>query len=216
MVAVVAVRGESVREVDPEIATFSVTVSARDRSRSEAFQRLVARVEAVRTLLDGYAEAVEKRETSGLYVRPENKRSGEKVSGYSGSVTTTVTVSDFTVLGELMLRLADQDQTAVAGPWWSVRPDSPVHREARKAAIHDALERGREYADALGARVTGLVELADSGLTAQPVQRMQMLAFRSSVDAGGGPPALDLDPQRQTVTATVEARFEISEPALGG
>jgi uncharacterized protein len=217
MAPVVAVRGESVREVDPEIATFSVTVAARDRNRSEAFQRLAARVEAVRTLLDGYAEAVEKRETSGLYVRPENKRTGEKVSGYSGSVTTTVTVADFTALGELMLRLADQDQTTVAGPWWGVRPDSPVHREARHAAIRDAIERGREYADALGARVTGLVELADGGLTAQPVARVQMLAYRSAVPDAGGPPALDLDPQRQTITGTVEARFEISEPAaLGG
>jgi hypothetical protein len=216
MAAVVAVRGESVREVDPEIATFSVTVSARDRSRADALNRLAARVEAVRTLLDGYAETVEKRETSALYVRPENKRSGEKVSGYSGSVITTVTVCDFTVVGELMLRLADQDQTVVAGPWWGVRPDSPVHREARRAAILDAIERGREYADALGAQVTGLVELADAGLTAQPIPHTLMLAARSEGFAGG-PPALDLDPQRQTVTATVEARFEISEPAaLGG
>ncbi len=217
MAAVVAVRGESVREVDPEVASFSVTVSARDRSRSEALQRLTARVEAVRALLDRYGEAVEKRETSGLYVRPETKRSGEKVSAYSGSVTTTVTVSDFAVLGELMLALADQDQTSVAGPWWSLRPGSPVHREARRAAIGDAIERGREYADALGARVTGLVELTDAGLIAQGAPRMQMVAYRSAGSFDGATPTIDLDPQRQTVTATIEARFEISEPtALRG
>jgi uncharacterized protein YggE len=215
MAAVVAVRGESVREVDPEIASFSVTVSARDRSRSEALHRLAARVESVRTLLDGYREAVEKRETSGLYVRPESKRSGEKVSAYSGSVTTTVTVSDFAVLGELMLSLADQDQTSIAGPWWSLRPGSPVYRDARRAAIADAIERGREYADALGARITGLVELTDAGMSGPPAPRMQFAAYRSSMDAGG-PPTIDLDPQRQTVSATVEARFEISPPAALG
>jgi uncharacterized protein YggE len=209
---VVAVRGESVREVDPEIATFSVTVSARDRDRQETLRRLAARVEALRGVLDRYADSIEKRETSGLYVRPETKRSGERISAYSGSVTTTVTVSDFTALGELMLRLADQDQTAVSGPWWALRPGSPVHREARRAAIDDAIVRGREYAEALGARITGLVEVADSGMSAQGAPRYMAMGFRGSTDAGG-PPALDLDPERQTVTATVEARFRISEPA---
>jgi uncharacterized protein YggE len=210
--AEVAVRGEAVREVDPEIARFSVTVAARDRNRQEALHRLAARVEAVRVALDRYPEAVEKRETSGLYVRPDSKRSGEKVSGYSGAVTTTVTVSDFAVLGELMLGLADQDQTTVSGPWWGLRPGSPVHREARRAAIADAIERGREYADALGARVTGLVELTDAGLSTQSPPRMEMMAYRSVASGGGGAPTIDLDPQRQTVTATMEARFEISDP----
>jgi uncharacterized protein YggE len=207
----VAVRGESVREVDPEIATFSVTVSARDRNRPAALQRLAARVDALRTVLDGYPDAIEKRETSTLYVRPETRRSGERVTGYSGSVTTTVTVGDFAVLGELLLRLADQDQTTVSGPWWGLRPGGAVHREARRAAIADAIERGREYADALGARILGLVELSDSGLSGAPVQfGMRMAAYGGSVESM----SLELDPQRQTVTATVAARFRISTPTV--
>jgi uncharacterized protein YggE len=122
-------------------------------------------------------------------------------------------VTDFTVLGELLLRLADQDQTSVSGPWWALRPGSPVHREARRAAIADAIVRGREYADALGARVTGLVEVADTGMSAGGAPRAMALALRGSADSGAVP-ALDLDPQRQTVSATVEARFRISEPTV--
>jgi uncharacterized protein len=213
---VVAVRGESVREVDPEIATFTVTVTARDRNRQETLWRLASRVDRVRAVLDGYAEAIEKRATSGLFVRPETKKSGEKVSAYSGSVTTTVTVIDFAVLGELMLRLADQDQTKVAGPWWALRPGSPVHREARRAAIADAVTRGREYAEALGAQVTQLVELADTGLSAQSAPRPMALGFRTASYEGAPAPQLDLEPQRQTVTANVEARFRISEPSALG
>src|SRR6266511_3775771 len=136
---VLAVRGEAVREVDPEIATFSVAVSARDRDRQTTLRRLTARVEAVRAVLDGYAEVIEKRETSGLYVHPETKRAGERISAYSGTVATSVTVADFTQLGELLLRLADLDQTTVAGPWWGLRPGSPVHGDARRAAIADAI-----------------------------------------------------------------------------
>src|SRR5262249_48719748 len=140
--------------VDPEIATFIVMVSACDRDRQEALRRLASRVDDLRAVLDGYAGAIEKRETSGLYVHPENKRSGEKVTGYSGSVTTTVTVTDFSALGELMLRLADRDQVYVGGPSWALRPDSPAYREARRDAIAAAITRAKEYAEAVGAQVT--------------------------------------------------------------
>ncbi|WP_433313835.1 SIMPL domain-containing protein [Micromonospora chersina] len=208
---VVAVRGEAYREVAPELARFTVTATARDRDRETTLTRLAERTAAVRVLLDAAEPAVERRETGQLRVWPETKRSGERVVAYHGSVTTTVTVVDFTALGELMLRLADQEQVEVAGPWWSLRPDSPVHREARHAAIADALARAREYAEALGARVTALLELADTGLAAAP----PMMAKAGFARAGEAAPELELDPQPQPVQAAVEARFTISEPVLG-
>ncbi|CCH21201.1 SIMPL domain-containing protein [Micromonospora lupini] len=209
---VVQVRGEAIREVPPELARFAVTVTARGRDREATLTQLAERAAAVRVLLDGSEPAVARREAGDLWVRPQTKRSGERVVGWLGSVTTTVTVTDFTALGELMLRLADQDQVEVAGPWWELRPDSPAHREARHAAIGDALLRAREYAEALGARVTALIELADSGPGDRP------MFARAAFDvggAGGGVPELELDPQPQTVQAAVQARFTISDPVLG-
>jgi uncharacterized protein YggE len=209
---VVSVRGEAFREVPPEIARFTVTVAARDKNRQATLARLAERADAVRALIDGYGEAIERRESGDLRVRPELKRSGERVVAYHGTVSTTVTVTDFSVLGELMLRLADQDQSNVSGPWWALRPGSPVHREARRAAVDEAVARAREYAEAVGARVTGLLEIADSGMVNQPMTRV---AYGYAGQAGGdGLPELDLDPQVQTVHANVEARFAISEPVL--
>lgn len=209
----VVVRGESVHEVPPEIARFAVTVAARDKDRQATLTRLAERAEAVRGLIDGYGAAIERRETGGLHVWPELKRSGERVSSYHGTVTTTVTVSDFTVLGELMLRLSGTDQASVAGPWWQLRPGSPVHREARRAAVQAALQRAREYAEAVGARVTALLEIADIGPEARPL--MARAAYAMGAPAGeAAAPRLDLDPEVQTVQASVEARFAISEPTV--
>jgi uncharacterized protein len=212
----VAVRGEITREVPPEIATVSITVAARDRDRQTALAHLADRAKAVGSLIDGYGAAVERRETSGVYVYPETKGPGERVVGYRGSVTLQLTIVDFTVLGDLILRLADQDQTTVAGPYWALRPDSQSYRQARQDAIGDALTRAREYAEALGARVTRLIELADTGLSrAEPVAQYgatQMRTFASS-DAGA-PPSLDLEPQQQRVYAAIEARFAMTEPQL--
>jgi uncharacterized protein YggE len=214
---IVAVRGELTREVAPEIATVSVTVAARDRDRQTTLARLAERSAALSRQLDGYAEAIEKRETSGLYVYPETKGAGERVVGYRGSVTTQLTVVDFAVLGELILRIADADQTTVAGPYWALRPDSPVHRAARRDAITEAVARAREYAEALGSRVTRLVELADTGLSRadsvvpQAPGGMQTFAARSMA---GGAPTIDLEPRQQRVYAAVEARFAITAPEL--
>lgn len=213
---VVAVRGEVLREAHPELATFTVTVYSRDKDRQATLSRLTARADGVRRMLDEHAAVIERVETGSVSVFPETKRSGERITAYSGSVSATVTVTDFTALGELMLRLSDADQTSVYGPSWSLRPDSPVYREARHAAIDDALVRAREYAEAVGASLTRLIELADVGLSdgAQPFAA-QGFAMRAMA-APGGPPELELSPQRQLVRAQVEARFAISEPTRLG
>ncbi|UWZ34106.1 SIMPL domain-containing protein [Dactylosporangium roseum] len=213
----VVVRGEAVRDVEPELAEFTVIVAARDKDRQAALARLRERADALRQFLDRYAEAIERRESGGLHVHPENARRGEKVTAYAGSVSTTVTVNDLTVLGELMLSIADQDQTHVYGPAWRLRDDSPVHRAARRAAIGEAIARAKEYAEALGARVETLVELADPGLSRgpQPVAAgFETFAAQAKHGGPGGAPDLRLDPERQRVFAAVEARFTISDPTV--
>lgn len=211
----ISVRGEAVREVPPEIARFSVEVTAADADRQAALRRLAERVEGLRATLDEYASAIERRETGGLQVWPETRRRGERVTAYRGSVATVVTVTDFAVLGELMLRLADQDQTSVFGPWWALRPDSPAHREARRAAVADAIRRATEYADAVGARLVRLLEIADAGLEAQPITRAAAMAFAAAPEDAGAP-HFDLDPQVQTVHAQVSMRFVSTEPTRLG
>ena len=209
----VVVRGEALREVPPEQAVFSVTVSARDKDQQAVLARLTERAAELRRTLDLYPDAIERRETGGVQVHPELKRGGERISAYAGSATTTVTVTDFAVLGELLLRLAGQELTAVAGPWWQLRPGSTAGAEVRRAAIADALGRAREYAEAVGAQVDRLIEISDDGVGGSGDRHM-MRAAAFGMSAGGAPDALELelDPQQQTVQASVIVRVAITEP----
>lgn len=220
---VISVRGGATLEVEPEIAVVGVTVQARDRDREKVLRRLADRNQQVTKLIAGYGEAVEKLESGQVSVRPElkDKRAGERVAGYLAIASTTVTIRDFTVLGELVMSLADVELATVDGLWWALRPGSPVYREARLAAARDATVRAGEYAEAFGGRLGDLIEAADPGLlTAQA--REDRWAFsgpgatgRASSKAQSDQPELDLTPEKQTVSAQVQARFAMTRPAPG-
>ncbi|MEU6066523.1 SIMPL domain-containing protein [Streptomyces sp. NPDC047082] len=216
----IAVRGEAHLEVDPEIARIGVTVNARGRDRRSALDDLTRRNAAVLDLVKSYGEAVERLETGFFSITPELSAHGrsERVRTYHGRVHVTAELSDFTALGELTTRLADLELTRVDGPWWTLRPDSPVHRQARQQAVREAVQRAREYAEALGTTLAALVELADIGAekaepyAPQPPGRARSMAFAAAAEDAAAP--LDLEPQRQHVYAQVNARFTMAPPRL--
>ena len=204
---VISVRGEARLEVEPEIAVVSVTIEARDRDRRTVLDRLATRNRQLTDLVKSRGEAIEKLESGPVIVHPElkDKKPGERIARYVGRASLTVTVRDFTVLGELTSAIADSELVTVAGPWWQLRPASPVYREARLAAARDAIVRAGEYAEAFGGRVAGLIEAADTGMMTGPGDRS--LHFRAASLSAPGPAEMDFEPARQTVTAQIEARF---------
>ncbi|MGK5696772.1 SIMPL domain-containing protein [Streptomyces sp. URMC 128] len=216
----IAVRGEARLEVDPEIARIGITVAARGRDRRSALDDLTRRNAGVLDLVKSYGDAVERLETGAFSITPELTKHGrgERVRTYHGTVHVTAELTDFTALGELTTRLADLELTRVDGPWWALRPDSPAHREARKKAVREAVQRAREYAEALGTTLSALVELADIGAENAPPAypqapgRARSAAYGAAENAAAAP--LDLEPQRQRVHAQINARFTMVPPEL--
>src|SRR5215475_6487641 len=184
---VISVRGEAYLEAEPQIAAISVTVQARDRDRRTVLDRLAGRNTQVLDLIKGYGEAIEKLESGPASVYPDirHKERNERVRSYLGRASAQVVIVDFTVLGELMARLADGELVTVAGPWWSLRPDSPVYRQARIAAAQDATRRAGEYAEAFGGTLGALIEAADTGLLTGHAQQRGQFRAAASRAAGG-------------------------------
>jgi uncharacterized protein len=217
-----AVQGEAVLEVDPEIARIEVSVAAVDSDRARTLQLLNDRAVAVDKVLASFPDVIEKNETSGVRVSPQlaGRAMRDRVSGYHGAVHHAITVTGFDRLGELMAQLADLDQTEVGGPWWELRPGSPLYGRVRVAAVKDAVRRARDYAAALGSDLTSLVELADARLLSDSRGQAGALAVASArlphrVRAAAPEEfSFDLVPAKQVVRATVEARFTIADPDL--
>ncbi|SNR27404.1 SIMPL domain-containing protein [Actinomadura mexicana] len=217
----ISVRGEAVLEAEPEIARLSVHVQSQESDRRAALDRLTERNQQCLDLVRSYGEAVEKLETGGLSITPllKYKRREGDVRAYRGTVWIKITVSDFAVLGELVTRLGDLERTYLTGPEWDLRPGSEVYRRAARQAANEAVERARGYAEALGARLTGLVELSDEGLGRDggPGGPVALAAAYGRAPGGAAeePEPIDLEPETQIVRATVEARFTATAPDLG-
>ncbi|MER6559913.1 SIMPL domain-containing protein [Streptomyces sp. NPDC001027] len=215
------VRGEAELEVDPEIARIAVTLTARGRDRRTTLDDLTRRNTDALDLLKSYGDTVENLSTGALTLTPELEphRRGERVRTYHGTIRLTAELTDFTALGELTTRLADLELTRVDGPWWTLRPTSPAHRTARRQAVHDAVRRAREYAEALDTTVAALLELTDTATDGprprSAFDRHTVRFSRAAADAAPqDPEPLDLEPQRIQIRAEVTARFTMNPPAL--
>lgn len=221
---IVSVRGEAILEVDPEIARMSVTIAARDSDRAKALRLLNERGRGLDDIIRSFGEAIDSVETAAVHVSPQlkNRKPQEKIAGYIATVRHTITVGDFSRLGELIAAIADQDLVEVAGPWWALRPDTAVYRRARVEATHDAVRRARDYAEAVDSGLVDLLELADTGLLtelpAAPAPPMAMTAAMSPLRSRAPAPpeefTFDITPAKQVVRASVEARFTIARPDL--
>ncbi|WP_156724009.1 SIMPL domain-containing protein [Streptomyces apocyni] len=226
----VSVRGEAHLEVDPEIARITITITTRGTDRRTTLDDLTRRNTAALDLVKTYGEAIDKLETGSYSVTPELTKHGrgDRVRAYRGHVDIHAEISDFTALGELTTRIADLELTHVNGPRWALRPNSPAHREARRRAVQEAVQRAREYAEALGTHLDALIELADTGAeNATPYGPYGPYGTEAMPAAGGGMRSvayspeeadaaapLDLSPQRQTVYAQINARFTMAPPRL--
>ncbi|GAB2955795.1 SIMPL domain-containing protein [Streptomyces heilongjiangensis] len=212
-----AVRGEAHLVVDPEIARIGITVTARGKDRRTALDDLTRRNTTALDLVRSYGDAVERLQTGTFSLTPELKEKGrgERIHAYHGRIHLTADLTDFTALGELTTQLADLDLTHVDGPTWTLRPDSPAHRQARRQAVHEAVRRAREYAEALGTTLAALVELADLGTeTPEPLHPAAHTRTLTHPKTDAAPAPLDLEPERQHIHAQVDARFTLHPPTL--
>ncbi|MDX6332643.1 MAG: uncharacterized protein QOI83_5030 [Streptomycetaceae bacterium] len=215
----ITIRGETVLDAQPELAGITITITARGTDRRTTLDDLTHRNAQALDLIKTYGDALDTLETGTLLITPQlrEKGRGERVRSYTGLVRIGATLTDFTALGELTTRLAEIDLTRVDGPSWSLRPDSPAYRTARRQAVRSAVQRAREYADALGSRLVALTELTDEGIAGPTPYRERSKMRTTAYSAAGAeepPEPLDLEPERQIIHASVTAHFTITPPDL--
>lgn len=203
----VTVRGEAQLEGPPDLATLTLTLHASGGSAEQTRSQLAEGSTAVSQLLQRFKAAIERSSTSALHVSPVfNRRTPAKITGYQGTFSTQIVVADLESLSPLVLALTELHNSQIDGPWWSLRPDNPMFRDVRLAAIANARRRAEDYAAAFGTTVGDLVEVSDLDAGFAGVREMRAFAMARGADDA----AFDFQPALQTISGQVTVRFRLS------
>lgn len=222
-----SVRGEAHRTVAPDYVTLHCELSVMADSKQDALagaravqQRLVGALSDI----GGVALTVASRR-SGLTwsmgaVGTHEEHDFDKTTGRHGptgrfvaSGTVVITARDMAKLSHLATAVASVDRLDLGHVSWHVDSDNAAWREVRADAIAAAIDKGRDYAAALGGAVTRVEHVADPGLLSSgdepSTARTVSLAFAaaSSEASAGGSDTPALDPVPQEIHAVVEARL---------
>lgn len=193
--------GQGIVRGAPDLAIITLGVvseakAARDAlsANSESMSRIVSALKA---------EGMEGRDlqTSGFSVDPiysqppANQDSptpfAPEIVGYRVQNNVTLRIRDLTRVGALLDQVVTLGANSISGPSFTVDDPTRLEDEARRAAVADALRKGRLYAEAAGVTL-GPIFRVDEGYAQPPrplaadTMMMRMEAAPADVPIEGG------------------------------
>ncbi len=221
---VLSVRGEAILTVSADSVTLSGAIAISRGSKpdalaeaSVALQRLttdLASLGAVAMTADGERNALTwlARSATTWAEQQHNKVTGmnETTGRVAATVSVQISVRDFELLEELGTHLSTHQDLHIHSVSWHVDSDNPGWAQVRADAIRAAIDKGRDYAAALGVSVVEVLQVADAGLLDGGTgrggrgQALAAALFRGDSSPSDTP---SLDPEPQELTATIDAQL---------
>ena len=183
-----SVRGEASRLVEPDDAVLSTQLSATRVGAAQALQDVAAAAEALVADLaraGGQALSVDTARAPLTWSRlsastqPVWDAEGRQTDRTTATVEVRVVVRALGELDAVSARLARHQALQLHGVRWRVDDDNPAWPAVRAEAIAAALQKGRDYAAALGGELLQVEHVADVGLlgTGESPTAFRMLAM---------------------------------------
>lgn len=215
--------GTGIVTVEPDMATFSVGMEARNEEMKVAQDQVTDEANAITEMLLERGVAEEDIVTSSYQVTPENKYDFNgnfvRIEHYVVRMTITITVHDIDLVGELLDESVTLGADFVSKITFAVSDPDPHIQEARKAAIADAKLKAEDYATGSDSTLTGLFSLYESSSpqpTARESEAAPMMESAADVDmASSESNPVDVSAGTSSIVVRVETTWTI-EPNIDG
>jgi uncharacterized protein YggE len=211
-VARVVVEGDSIVRSRPDTANITVAVVTQAQTalaaQTENARKTDAVVRAVKAAMGANAEI----ETSGYSLQPQyTYRQNEQplFQGYQARNGVNVALSDLTRVGAVIDAATAAGANNVESLSFTLREDRAAREESLAGATREALRKAQIIAQALGGRVTRIVEVQESGTVQRPVP-IYADAMMSRINAAPPPPQTPVEIGTLNVRAQVQLVAEIS------
>lgn len=198
--------GQASVSVKPDMALISTGVVTQDKTARAALSANTKAMSALMDMLSKAGIAERDLQTSNFSVQPiyvypkpttsETTPPPPRIVGYEVSNTLSVKVRKLEMLGTILDEMVSAGSNNVHGLSFTIADNTDALAAARKAAIQDALDKARLYADAAGVclvRITDIAELSSRQPSPIRLEAKAMVADSAPVPIQGG--ELDLSAQ---------------------
>jgi uncharacterized protein YggE len=209
LVPLLAVTGEAIVTVTPDMAVVSVGVVTQAPRAAEALAQNSKATSAVVAAVKESGIEPRDIETSQIALRPQysyppqGAREAPKLSAYEASNNVSIRVRDLGRLGALLDRLVVAGANQVRGIELTLAKPEPLRDEARSAAVKDAIRKAGILAEAAGLRIVRILAIREEARDPpRPMMRM-------AADAAARAP-VPVEAGELEVQGRVAAEFEIA------
>ncbi len=208
----VMVSGDSIVQAQPDTAIINISVITQNKSALNAQQENANRSDQVVRAVKAAAGAGAEVKTSGYNLQPITVyKEGQPpiITGYQASNSVTVTMSDLTKVGAVIDAASQAGANNINGVSFTLRKDRPAKDQALADATRAAVGKAQTIAQALGGRVSRIIEVQEAGLTPRPVYDAEYGRNRMMAQSAAAPTpievgTLDITSQVQLI-AEIEA-----------
>lgn len=163
----IAVTGQGVIIVEPDMARLTVGVTKQARLAAEAVDLMSVDLSLVISALIESGVTENDIQTSQLQVNPQhsydNANGSSKLVGYVANSTVTVQVLDLDELPGVLDEVLSKGANQLNGLQFDVVDRAPHLEAARRAAVANAMEKAGVFADAAGVKLGRLISLREGG-----------------------------------------------------
>jgi len=171
----VIVSGDAVVAVKPDTAVLLIAVVTQNKTALNAQAENAAQSDAVIRALKAAAGSGAEIKTSGYSLTPQRvykENQPPTIVGYEARNTVTVTLSDLTRVGAVIDAASQAGANNVDSVSFTLLKDRPAQGQALAEATRAAISKAQAVAQALGGRVTRILEVQEGGTMPRPVYRL--------------------------------------------
>jgi uncharacterized protein YggE len=216
----IAVHGRAAVHLPAERGTVLLAVEREHEDRATAVEQVAALHERLSQEAQAFVDsgAATRWSSDQVQVRAEHRFEGPQETRRLVQIAAArleVRFRDLAALSAWVQRTGAEPGVALYGVDWSVTEAARAagERAAREAAVHDALERARDYARAAGLGEPVLTAVWEEGLRPAAVRSDSGWTAQSKAARLDGTPALVLRPDAIDVSASITADFEAASDA---
>ena len=207
----VMVSGDSIVQAQPDTAILNISVVTQAKQALEAQQQNAVKSDAVVRALKAAVGSGAEVKTSGYSLQPQRVyKEGQppNISGYEARNSVTVTLSDLSKVGAVIDAAGQAGANDVGGISFTLRQDRPAKDSALKEATREAVSKAQVIAQALGGKVTRIVEVQEEGFQRppQPVYQVDTFMKRDNASTPVEVGSLEIS-SRVQLTAEIETNL---------